>query len=270
MSITEQPSLATAARGAGRDLAPQRRQRLALLIASRRGARLQELSTALGVSVATVRRDLDVLKASGTLRRVHGGVVVADMRMSELEFDIKAAEAADEKRRIAEKAIEMIEPKDTVYLDGGSTVLGLARLLRGWTQVTVVTNSVPVVVDLLGRGPRLIIVGGEVRSASQAIVGPLTRLVLDQVHVDRAFIGTFGLSLTEGLTTTDPSEAYTKELVLGRARQTVVLADSRKIGTSSFVRAGGLDRVDVLVTDVGIDDISVRTLERRGIQVIKA
>jgi len=134
----------------------------------------------------------------------------------------------------------------------------------------VVTNSLPAATELAGNGPRLIVVGGELRATSQALVGPLTRLLLDTVHVDRALMGTFALSLEEGLMTTDPAEAYTKELVLGRAREVILLADSRKVGSRSFVRAGRLEAVDLLVTDDRIDERTVRSLERRGVKVIKA
>ena len=116
----------------------------------------------------------------------------------------------------------------------------------------------------------MIVIGGEFRATSQALVGPLTHLVLDALHVDRALIGTFAFSLEEGLTTTDPAEAYTKELVLGRSREVILLADSRKVGTRSFVSSGRLEAIDVLVTDTGIDERVVRSLERRGVKVIKA
>jgi len=109
-----------------------------------------------------------------------------------------------------------------------------------------------------------------VRATSRAIVGPLTRLLLDAVRVDRALIGTFALSLDDGLMTTDPSEAYTKELVMARAREVILLADSTKMGTRSFVSAGRLDDVDTIVTDTGIDERLVRSLKRRGIRVIAA
>jgi len=255
---------------AARDLAPQRRQRIRSIVESRRAARLEDLSTSLGVSQATVRRDLDALAMEGRLRRVHGGAVALDERPSELHFDVKAVEAAAEKARIAARAVELLSPDDTVYLDSGSTVLEAARLLRGWDRLTVVTNSLPAATELAGRGPRLIVIGGEFRPTSQALVGPLTHLVLDALHVDRALIGTFAFSLEEGLTTTDPAEAYTKELVLGRSREVILLADSRKVGTRSFVSSGRLEAIDVLVTDTGIDERVVRSLERRGVKVIKA
>ncbi len=254
----------------GHDLAARRRQRLGLIVDSRGAARLEELSAALGVSQATVRRDLNALAAAGRLRRVHGGAVAIDQRLDEPHFDAKAAAAATEKQQIAERAVELLSPDETVYLDSGSTVLALARLLHGWNQLTVVTNSLPVATELVGRGPRLIVIGGELRATSRAFVGPLTRLLLDDLHLDRAVMGTFALSLDDGLTTTDPSEAYTKQLVISRAGEVILLADSTKLGTRSFVRAGRVEDVDVLVTDAGIDERTARTLARRGVRVIKA
>jgi DeoR/GlpR family transcriptional regulator of sugar metabolism len=254
----------------GPDLAARRRQRLGAIVEARGAARLDELSAALGVSQATIRRDLTALAAAGRLRRVHGGAVAIDQRLDEPHFDVKAAAAAPEKQRIAARAAELIGPDDTVYLDSGSTVLALARLLHGWTRLTVVTNSLPAATELAGRGPRLIVVGGELRATSRALVGPLTRLLLDELHVDRAFMGTFALSVDEGLSTTDPAEAFTKQLVMSRARETILLADSSKIGTRSFVGAGRLDDVDILVTDAGIDDRTVRVIARRGVRVITA
>jgi DeoR/GlpR family transcriptional regulator of sugar metabolism len=254
----------------GRDLAPQRRQRIRSIVESRGAARLEELSVALGVSQATVRRDLDELEAEGRVRRVHGGVVAVEGRSGEPHFEVKAAEAADEKERIAARAVAMLAPEDTVYLDSGSTVLAVARLLRGWDRLTVVTNSLPAVVELAGRGPRLIVAGGEFRPTSQALVGPLSAHLLENIHVDRAFVGSYAVSLEDGLTTTDPGEALTKRLAMERATQVVLLADSRKMGARSFAKAGRLDDVDVLVTDTGIDERIARSLERRGITVIKA
>ncbi len=252
------------------DLAAQRRQRLSLIVESRRAVRLDELSSALGVSQATVRRDLNALASAGKVRRVHGGAVAADERLDEPHFDVKAGAAAPEKHRIAERAVELLAPDDTVYLDSGSTILAVARLLHGWSRLTVVTNSLPAASELAGRGPRLIVIGGELRATSRALVGPLTRLLLEELRVDRALMGTFAFSLDDGPTTTDPSEAYTKRLVMTRAREVILLADSTKMGTRSFVSAGRLDDVDTIVTDDGIDDRLVRTLTRRGIRVIAA
>ena len=118
----------------------------------------------------------------------------------------------------------------------------MARLLKDRSNITIVTNSLRAAVELAGSGPRLILVGGELRRLAQTTVGPLTRFMLQELHVDKAFMGTIGLTLEEGLTTTDPTEAYTKDLVMEHAREVILLADSSKAHKISFTRAGRLKR----------------------------
>jgi DeoR/GlpR family transcriptional regulator of sugar metabolism len=251
--------------------APERRERLRQIVSSRHAVRVEDLRSELGVSTATIRRDLDELEEAGALRRVHGGAVAVDgVRPIEARFEAKAATHADEKRRIAARALELVEPDSSVYLDAGSTCLELARLLAGRSDVTVVTNSLPAIVELAGRGPRLVVVGGELRPLSQAIVGPLSARLLDELFVDRAFMGTFSLSLDAGLTTTDPGEAFTKARVLSRAREVVLLADGSKLGTRSFAHAGHLDQVDVVITDATLDEEATTVLRNAGVRVLVA
>jgi DeoR/GlpR family transcriptional regulator of sugar metabolism len=251
-------------------LAPQRWDNLRMLIRERGVIRIEDLCRQLKVSPATMRRDLDQLEQSGAIRRVHGGAVSVESRLEEPMFADKASLAAREKRRIAEAALAFIEPGDTIYLDGGSTVLELARLLRDRTNLTVVTNSLRAAHELSGRGPRLILIGGELRRLSQTMVGPLTRLVLHELHLDKAFMGTIGFSAKEGLTTTDPSEAFTKETVMGQARQVIVLADSSKAGKVSFASAGRWNNVHVLITDKHVDKNLSKQLIKNGIKLVRA
>ena len=249
-------------------LAAERRARLRELVRARRVVRLQEVCGELDVSTATARRDLEELEQRGELRRVHGGAVSVESRLEEPLFDDKTSLAAREKQRIAQAALQMIRPGETIYLDGGSTVLALARLLRDRTNVTVVTNSLRAAIELAGAGPRLLLVGGELRRLSQTMVGPLTRSVLEELHVDRAFMGTMGFAV-EGLTTTDPGEAFTKELVMRRARAVVLLADSSKAGKILFARAGRLAQVHMLITDKKLDAAWVKELAKHGVKVVK-
>ena len=233
-----------------KELAPERLDRLRGILRETTVVRVDELCASLDVSPATVRRDLEELERRGEAKRVHGGAVATQKKAyEELVFDDKTAIAQDEKARIARKALALIGPRDTIYLDGGSTVLQLARLLGEHTGITVVTNSLRAASELGASGPRLILIGGELRRLSQTMVGPLTRFMLEELHIDKAFMGTIGISLEDGLTTTDPGEAYTKELVMQRAREVVLLADSNKVGTVTFARAGTLSDVDTLVTD---------------------
>jgi DeoR family transcriptional regulator, fructose operon transcriptional repressor len=250
--------------------APERRERLKQIVRSRHAVRVEELRAELGVSTATIRRDLDELEESGALRRVHGGAVSVDIRPIEARFDAKAARHTSEKQRIAARALDLVDRDSTVYLDAGSTCLELARLLIHRDDITVVTNSLPAIVELAGQAPRLVVIGGELRPLSQAIVGPLSTPLLDELFVDRAFMGTFSLSLDAGLTTTDPAEAFTKERALSRAREVVLLVDSSKLGTRSFAHAGRLDQIDVIITDAELDEESDLIFEAAGVRILVA
>ena len=203
-------------------LAPQRREHIRLLVRETVllvWRRRRELK----VSVATIRRDLELLEEEGLLRRVHGGAVSMESRLEEAVFDDKTNQFSKEKRSIAEKAFKLIGQEESLFLDGGSTTLCLARLLKDRKDLTVVTNSLRAAAELADSGPRVILTGGELRRISQTMVGPLTSAVLSQVRVDKAFMGTMGLCLENGLTTTDPNEAFVKSLVMEQATQVVLL-----------------------------------------------
>lgn len=253
-----------------RDLAPERQERMRSLVRERGVARVDELCEALKISPATTRRDLEQLESAGRIRRVHGGAVSVESRLEEPLFDDKASIQPREKHAIALAALALIKPGDSLYLDGGSTVLELARLLRERTNLTVVTNSLRAASELSGQGPRVILLGGELRRLSQTVVGPLTRHILHDLRVDRAFMGTIGLTLKDGLTTTDTNEAFTKIEVMKRAAEVVLLADSAKIGKVAFAHAGELRNVHTLITDSKADRSFLKSARAAGVRVIEA
>jgi len=253
-----------------RELSEVRFQKICNLLKDKDVLRVEELVAALEVSPATVRRDLAELEKRGDVRRIHGGVLATAPKDEEPLFDDKASLAADEKQRIAEVAQKLIRPRDVVYLDGGSTVLALARLLATHATITVVTNSLRVAQVLSNGGPKMILTGGECRLLSQTMVGPLTRAVLDQVRIDIAFVGTLGVSVDCGLTTTDPAEAFTKEYAMGRAARTILLTDSSKFGKTSFVRFGNLNKLSAVITDTGVSQQERKALKRASVDLTLA
>jgi len=250
-------------------LAPERWNRIRDYLQENGAVRLSKLCRKLEVSTATVRRDLEELERRGELRRVHGGAVRMHSRLEEPLFEDKAQRSAPEKRRIAQEALKYIRSGDTVYLDAGSTVLELAILLHSRKDVTIITNSIRAIQELAGGGSRLIVLGGELRHLSQALVGPLTRHMFEELHVDKAFMGTLGLTLKKGPTTTDPGEAYTKELAMQNASTTIMLVDSNKVNKTGLSRSGSLDDVDVLITDKKMRSRFVQGLRKRNIEVVQ-
>lgn len=256
---------------ADRDLAVERQDKILQRIRSERIARVEEMSESLGVSAATIRRDLVELESLGQIHRVHGGAVAVEGRMDEPPvFEAKTSVAVKEKRAIAAEALKLIQPDDTIYLDGGTTTLELARLVRDMQSLTVVTNSLRAALELGGSGPRLILIGGELRRRAQTLVGPLTRSMLNELHFDKAFMGTMGLTVEEGMTTTDPAEAFTKEVVMDQSREVILLLDSGKIGKVSFAKAGKTDRINHIITDQRAEAGFVKQIQKRNIKLTKA
>jgi DeoR/GlpR family transcriptional regulator of sugar metabolism len=225
------------------------------------------LSRELEVSEATIRRDLQTMHERRLLQRVRGGATLQPRNRAEPLFTDKENQQSEEKARIAAAALDLVEDHDAIYLDGGSTVLMFARLLEDVADLTIVTNSLMAAMNLMGTKHRLVLTGGEFRVLSRTMVGPLTAPIIERVTVDKAFMGTIGFTLAEGMTTTDVGEAFTKEQIMRRAGQVILLADHTKLGVPSFARSGRADEVDILITDK-IDADLKQDLEALAVRVI--
>ena len=254
---------------AARKLLSPERERLILDSLTGGIRTIAELSARLGVSEATVRRDLQSLESQGRVRRVHGGAEpVGGLNGIEPLFNEKTGIHAEEKNQIAELALQYIDDNDAIYLDGGSTVLALARRLNSRKNLTIVTNSLMAASELMESGHRLILLGGEFRARSRTLVGPLTERILNSLTIQKAFLGTMGFSAEDGISTSDPNEAYTKELVMRHARKVILLADSSKIGVPSFAASGDIGDIDAVVTDDGIPEKTAALLRKKHIEVV--
>lgn len=250
-------------------LTAEREQKILDLLGQGNVLPVARLAAALGVSEATVRRDLQSLHERRLLQRVRGGASLKNLTRAEPLFKDKETLNSAAKEAIAAKALDRIEDHDVLYLDGGSTLLMLARRLEARKDLTVVTNSLMAAAVLMTQPHKLILVGGEFRAISRTLVGPLTGSVIHSLHVTKAFMGTIGFTLEDGMTTTDAGEAFTKEQIMQRADQVILLADSSKLGMASFARSGSVEDIDVLITDaVGADFRSA--LEERGVEVVLA
>lgn len=232
------------------------------------GARsLDQLAQSLNVSKATVRRDLLELEARGVIRRVHGGAMRLDILHGEPVFNEKRLIREKEKSIIAEKALALIKDGDSIYLDGGSTVLALGSLLGKRRNLSIVTNSLMAAFELMESGHNLYIVGGKFRPLSRTLVGATTEKTLSSLYFDKAFLGTIAFS-EEGISTTDPDEAYTKELVMKRAGTVVLLVDSSKVGTKSLALSGTLTDIDIVVSDDNLPSDFKNLLKKKKIKII--
>ena len=227
-----------------------------------------ELTDQLGVSEATVRRDLDALQRSGLVQRTHGGAV--STRVHELPYPARNTLQVLEKKAIARAASTMVTPGDTLFIGGGSTTLRLAELLVD-VDVTVVTNSIPVATELSrGRSGQVIVVGGSVRIPELSLVGPRAVEGIRYYRATTAFLGVPAIDSEHGFTADGDVEAATDSAFIDMAQRTVVLADHTKLGRVSTRQVVPLEALHTVVTDPGATPSIIDELRATGTHVVVA
>ena len=230
--------------------AERRRSTIIDLLERQRSVSVDELSQRFSVSEVTIRKDLKQLEERGLLERVHGGAIFAPRVLYNPSFKEKEHLRARAKRAIAEAALERIHDGESILLDAGSTTLALARLLRRRRrQVVVMTNSIPVALELAGTPYEVLLLGGNLRHHSLAMIGPATVETLHAYHADIAFLGATGVDLEHGFTTPNALEAQTKSAMVRASGRTVVLADAGKLGRVTLAMFAVPAQVDELITD---------------------
>jgi DeoR family fructose operon transcriptional repressor len=229
------------------------------------------LAEEFGVTTETVRRDLTVLERHGLLRRVHGGAIPVERLGFEPALATRDTVMVAEKERIAKAALAEVPEQGAILLDAGTTTGRLAEILPTERELTVVTNSVPIVTTLSHRANlTLLLLGGRVRRTTLAAVDAWALAALADTYVDVAFIGTNGISVERGLTTPDPAEAAVKRAMLAASRRGVVVADHSKIGADRLARFGSLEDIDMFITDSSADPLVADELAAAGPRVVLA
>ncbi len=226
-----------------------------------------DLADELGVSPATVRRDLVLLEEQRLLARTHGGAVAHGV-LYELPLRYRSARRQEEKARIAREAAARVADGAAIGMTGGTTTTEVARELADGRRVTVVTNSLSIASELAVRpNLKLVVTGGVARSESYELVGPLAEATLDSLNLDIALVGVDGISAAAGLTTHHEVEAHSNRALIERALRVLVVADSSKIGQVAFARICELDRVDELITDGEGDPEALDAIRDAGVLV---
>lgn len=248
-------------------LAEERLLRILELLAQQGTVRTTALVRLLGVSGATVRRDLDVLAERGLIRKVHGGAALAsqDQRYVDRQQTGQAGKA-----RLAQAALGLLRPGQTVYLDAGTTARHVAQALRRTPTLTrtlrVVTHGLDVAYELNGECP-LYVVGGEVYGSTYSLTGPDALATVARYSYDVFLVGCTSIDPERGLTNSNLIEAQQKSAILRRARQTVLIADHSKWGHSGFVTFAELGEVHSWVTDDAPGDARA-AFEAAGVKVV--
>jgi DeoR family transcriptional regulator of aga operon len=228
-----------------------------------------ELGKGFGVSLATIRRDLQLLEEQRLVARIHGGAVARGV-LYELPLRYKAAQHQEAKARIAGAAAKLVADGTTVGLTGGTTTTEVARAISEKGGLTVVTNALNIASELAMRlNLKLVVPGGVARAESYELVGPIGEQSLAALNLDLVMVGVDGISIDAGCTTHHEVEAYTNRALIKRARRTIVVADSSKLGRVAFARICSLAEIDALITDQDSDPPELRALQDSEISITR-
>ncbi len=256
-----------------RDGTANRSERILRHLQSEGSVAVEDLCSLLGVSIATVRRDLQELENRGLLRRTHGGAIMVEPLLYEgfrhdSSFREQMERRADEKRRIAIAAADLIEDGDTISLTPGTTTTEVIRSIRHRSGITVVTNTVNVAMELSQREDLDVVVsGGSLRGRWFSLVGSLAVQALEQMFTDKVFIGANGVDAVAGLTCHHADEAAVNRVMVQHARKKIAVADATKLGITTTHRICGLDAVDLLITDSSASDEAIAPFLAAGVEV---
>ena len=229
-------------------LAEDRLNRIVAMVSESGSATVAELAEALGVTASTIRRDLATLDRAHRIAKVHGGAT--SLERAHVTRDLTLSERSDlhndEKERICIKAASFVVADSFVYVDSGSTTLRLIEHLPVLEGVTYVTDSIAHAQRLMMRGFRTVVLGGELKPETEALVGPDAAATLDRYNFSCGFWGSNGIAREQGFTTPDIEEAEVKRISMRHTARRFIVSDASKFGMVAPVKFADINDATII------------------------
>ncbi|MEG0824937.1 MAG: DeoR/GlpR family DNA-binding transcription regulator [Oscillospiraceae bacterium] len=232
-------------------LAQERRNLILEQLQQEKSVVVAELSKHYDVSEETIRRDLDRLEKDGFAIKSYGGAVINESVSIDMPFNIRKKSNTAGKRKIGELAAHLVNNGDHVILDASSTAVFIAKALKSKKNLTIITNSIEIMIELADMPDwHIIAPAGSLKMGYLALVGPRVVESIQQYNVEKAFISCKGIHLANGVTDTNEDFAQAKHVMLHHAKDKILAVDSSKFGRIAFARIAETDGVDIIVTDM--------------------
>lgn len=252
-------------------LAEPRRKKILEWLQEEGSARVRALSGAFGVSEATVRQDLERLEVDGFVVREHGGAYLKSMPQQVQSMSLQHGANMDKKKKIGRAAAALVSDGETIILDSGSTTTEVANNLTSRENLNVITNAINIALTL-GALPSITVhmPGGQFKAPTLSLSGEKSGDFFQGIFAERLFLATAAVSFEAGLTYPSMADLYVKRAMIKAASQVYLVADSTKIGRTSFSSLGPIELIHGFITDDGISDADREAFEKKGIKVIVA
>lgn len=250
---------------------PAERQIKIINIVNEQGAvSVEDLAETLAVSPMTIRRDLEKLGRSGLLSRTHGGAVPVGFISNEENYDQKTVYNKKAKADIAKVGAGLINEGDSIFLDAGTTTYEIGLLLKDYTSLTVVTNDLKIALSLLDTQVKLILCGGTVQNVTGSTLGHLAEEVLNNIKVNKSFIGTSCINEGFDLMTPTLEKAFIKRAGINIASKSYLLADDNKFYHQALFKVVNLSKFTGIITNKQFSEHEMQSLATLDIEIIKA
>lgn len=244
-----------------------RRRTITELVSENGGCSVDELSSELDVSEATIRRDLGALADEGLIERSHGGAVPITSVGREQTHQQRGVQNLTEKAAIAKQTVDEMVGEQVVFFDAGTTTMEVAKRVSTNDVALAVTNSPSIALELGTEDRDAKLTGGTLRGKTRALVGPTAEGFMERMHFDLLILGTNAIDV-DGLMTPNEDEARMKELMVERSARVVLVADHTKLTEQSVVQFANLEDIDTFVTDQEPDETEQKSLENADVTVL--
>jgi DeoR family fructose operon transcriptional repressor len=249
-------------------LSEERRNKILEIVNHDKIIKIDDITEKFNISVATARRDLDILEEQLYIKRIYGGAALVMPSGTEPLFFTREMENRTEKIAIGKAAAEMVVEGDTIYIDTGTTTLEVARNLMKINNITVLTSSLTIMNELANSNVTVYSLGGKIRPHELSMSGSIAINALEQFCVEKAFIGAAGVTFNEGISDFNYEEAQVRLMAIKRAKQSILVADSSKFGNNAFARTCSLDYFHTIITDINLPKVFVDGIKDRKINLI--
>lgn len=231
----------------------ERQKKIIEILMFKKVQKLPELAEELNISIDTLRRDIKLLDKQGKIKKIYGGIKLVESEFAESPMDARMVGHLEEKKMIAQKCSEYINDGDCIYLDSGSTTYQIAKYIKNKKNLTVITNSIPVVNELMNSAVELIIIGGKVRLNEQSVIAYDYLFNFSELNILKAFICASGITLEKGISDYNLEEAQTRKKIIDLSKEVYVAADHTKFGKDVTIGIASLDKIGYIITDRNID-----------------
>jgi DeoR family transcriptional regulator of aga operon len=255
--------------GRGSEMLIEERRQYIVGLAQKHGRVLvEELSESLGISRITIRKDLDYLQDQGLLQRTHGGALLPGSgALSDPSLQEKQGRHSQEKQRIAAAAANLVQEGQCILLDSGTTTTAVAKALKRYSHLTIITNAVNIAGELSGSNFEVLLTGGSMRKNSFSLVGPLAEDMLHEMHADILFLGVDGFDLEVGLTTPNVMESRVNRAMVKASSLVVAVCDSTKFNRRSLSKIVDATAIHHVITDTGLTPETADAIRSAGIKL---